>query len=128
MGRQFTAAEANALLPRLVPLVEQLMPAWTRLRAARREVEARIGERPDGDLGGGLLGQAAQDTITVQDAVAALQRLGAVVRDPGSGLLDFPAERQGERIYLCWRYPEPRVAFWHSVHAGYGGRQPLDAD
>lgn len=128
MARQFTIAEANALLPRLLPMVEQLMPAWERLRAARPRVEALSETRPALDLGGGLLGQAALDTITVQDAVSRLQRLGVVLRDPGEGLLDFPAERDGERIYLCWRYPEERVAFWHPVHAGYSARRPLGAD
>ena len=37
MGRQFTAAEANALLPRLVPIVEQLMPRSA--EAIRQEIE-----------------------------------------------------------------------------------------
>lgn len=128
MARQFTVAEANALLPRLLPTVEQLMPAWARLRAARPEIEAVSETRPALDLGGALLGQAALDTITVQDAVSRLQQLGVVVRDPGDGLLDFPAVRDGERIYLCWRYPEQRVAYWHPVHAGYSGRRPLGSE
>lgn len=128
MARRFTVAEANALLPRLLPTIEQLMPAWQRLRAARADVEAVADSRPAGDLGGGLLGQAALDTITVQDAVSRLQRLGVVVRDPEEGLLDFPADRDGERIYLCWRYPEPRVAYWHPVHAGFSGRRPLGSE
>jgi hypothetical protein len=128
MGRRFTVGQANALLPDLVPTVEQLMVAWRRLRAARPEVDAALARRAHGELGGDLLSLAALDTITVQDAVAAIQARGVVVRDPAVGLLDFPAERDGERIYLCWRYPEPRVAYWHSIHGGYGGRRPLSPE
>jgi hypothetical protein len=126
--QDFTVAEANRLLPRLVPIVEQLMPAWQRLREARPAVAAVVDARPHGDLGGGVMARAAADTIAVQDALDAIQALGVVVRDPAVGLLDFPAERHGERVYLCWRYPEPRVAHWHSIHGGFAGRQPLDAD
>jgi hypothetical protein len=125
MSRRFTVAQANALLPQLVPTVEQLMGAWQRLRAARPDVEQLMAEHVHGDPGGELLSQVALDTITVQDAVDAIQAQGVVVRDPAAGLLDFPAERDGERIYLCWCYPESRVAYWHSVHGGYGGRHPL---
>jgi hypothetical protein len=128
MRHYFTVAEANALLPRVVPLVEQLMTAWNRLRASRDEVEALSDGRTRDDLGGGVLSQAAGDTITVQDAVDAIQALGVVVRDPGTGLLDFPAQRDGVEVYLCWHHPETRVAYWHPVHSGFSGRQPLDVD
>ncbi len=128
MYRRFTVAEANDLLPRIEPRVERLMLAWRRLRDARPDVAAVVATRPHGDLGGGILSQAAADTIAVHDEVAAIRALGVVVRDPGLGLLDFPAERDGETIYLCWQHPEPAVAFWHPVHDGFAGRRPLDVE
>ena len=57
----------------------------------------------------------------------ALQELGIVVRDIERGLIDFPAIHEGREVYLCWELDEPpRIAFWHDLEAGYGGRQPLD--
>ena len=41
------------------------------------------------------------------------------------GLVDFPAERDGELVYLCWQFGEPEVAFWHGIDDGFAGRQPL---
>jgi hypothetical protein len=41
------------------------------------------------------------------------------------GLLDFPHEREGRVVFLCWHPPEVRVEFWHDLDAGYAGRQPL---
>ncbi len=38
---------------------------------------------------------------------------GILLRDPETGLVDFPAERDGERVFLCWRLGEDRVAFFH---------------
>jgi hypothetical protein len=41
------------------------------------------------------------------------------------GLVDFPAEIEGEPAYLCWQYGEKEVAFWHRIEDGFGGRKPL---
>ena len=34
---------------------------------------------------------------------------GILLRDPETGLVDFPAEREGERVFLCWRLGEETV-------------------
>jgi hypothetical protein len=28
-------------------------------------------------------------------------------------------------VYLCWKYNEPEIAYWHEVDAGFSARQPL---
>jgi hypothetical protein len=48
-----------------------------------------------------------------------------VVRDIERGLVDFPATREGQKIFLCWRLGEDSVAFWHGTNQGFAGRQPL---
>jgi hypothetical protein len=40
--------------------------------------------------------------------------------------VDFPAERDGRPVYLCWRLGEPSVQFWHEIDAGFVGRRPLE--
>jgi hypothetical protein len=57
--------------------------------------------------------------------VAEIGGLGVVVRDPSTGLVDFPAERDGEPVYLCWRLGEDEVAHWHDRDSGFSGRKPL---
>jgi hypothetical protein len=52
--------------------------------------------------------------------------LGVEVKDPETGLLDFPAVREGEDVLLCWRVGEEAVAFWHDLEEGYAGRKPID--
>ena len=51
---------------------------------------------------------------------------GAQVKDINTGLLDFPALRNGHEVYLCWKYGEDQIAFWHEVDAGFAGRQPIE--
>ncbi len=54
-----------------------------------------------------------------------LEDLGVSVKDLNWGLVDFPAERFGKRVCLCWRYGESDVSYWHSPDEGYNSRMPL---
>ena len=128
MARYFTVAEANALLPALRPRVARLVAAWRRLSAVQEQVVAILERKPRADLGGPPLTQAADDIVSAQNAMVAIQALGVELKDPATGLIDFPALRDCVAIYLCWRYGEPRVAFWHPVDTGFAGRQPLEED
>ena len=56
-----------------------------------------------------------------------LEELGISLKDRRLGLIDFPGEMDGRRVWLCWRLGEPSVQYWHDLDAGYAGRQPLPA-
>jgi hypothetical protein len=80
----------------------------------------------DADRGGGWPGRpVAQATLDLQRAVAELQADDIVVRDVVRGLVDFPAVRDGEEVYLCWLVDEPEIEHWHELDAGFAGRRPL---
>jgi hypothetical protein len=120
--RLFTVEEANAAL-------EKLRIALDRIREARQVVlrsGERVRETAPGD-GGGSEGEAYWHALrTLRVEVEGLAADGIVLRDADSGLVDFPAERDGRVIQLCWRLGEERVAFWHEVDAGFGNRKPLE--
>jgi hypothetical protein len=40
--------------------------------------------------------------------VREIESSGAHLKDVKLGLVDFPAEREGEIVYLCWQSGEPR--------------------
>ena len=48
------------------------------------------------------------------------------VKDLDSGLLDFPCSLEDQVVLLCWRMGEPSIEHWHTVEAGFKGRQPVD--
>jgi len=39
--------------------------------------------------------------------------------------VDFPAQRDGEEVLLCWRLGEEEIGFWHGLEEGFSGRRPL---
>jgi hypothetical protein len=128
MPRYFTVAEANALLPLLRPHVHRLIEAWRQLNDVQAEVVALLDRHPRDDIGGPPLSIAAAAIIRAQTAIVAIQAYGAELKDPATGLLDFPAMRDGSPVYLCWRYGEPRIGFWHPIETGIAGRQPLEEE
>jgi hypothetical protein len=130
--RLFTAGEANALLAEVEPIVARMRSGAERGRAAGEIVErfgARVAEsgggRPDATE---ALAQRdlADATETVNRALEALEAIGVWVKDPVRGLLDFPCEREGELVELCWLHGESEVAHWHRIGAGFAGRLPLE--
>jgi hypothetical protein len=38
---------------------------------------------------------------------------------------DFPHERRGQTVNLCWKFGEVEIGFWHGLDEGYGARKPL---
>ncbi|HEV8088095.1 MAG TPA: DUF2203 domain-containing protein [Actinomycetota bacterium] len=119
--RTFTVDDANA---ELVELRERL----PRLREARLGLIAsteRITEAVASD-GGGIAGSDwFQHQETLKAEVEYLADRGILLRDPDTGLIDFPAERDGEQVFLCWRLGEGDVAYYHGVNSGFSGRKPL---
>jgi hypothetical protein len=124
--RYFTVSEAEESRARLQPTVRRLAEAWAVLLGRSDEVAARLAAHPEGDLGGGVLGEAAAASVEALEAIGRIQAEGVLIKDPATGLLDFPALRDGREVYLCWRLGEPRVAFWHPVEGGFAGRRPVD--
>jgi hypothetical protein len=41
------------------------------------------------------------------------------------GLCDFPHQRDGRVVYLCWKQDEEEVSWWHDLDSGFAGRQPI---
>jgi hypothetical protein len=119
--RRFTPEQANAELAEL----RERLP---RLRDARHEVirsSERITEAVAAD-GGGVAGSdwfEAQRTLKAE--VIYLAERGILLRDPETGLVDFPGEVDDRQVFLCWRLGEGEVAWYHEQHAGFSSRKPL---
>ena len=64
----------------------------------------------------------------LQEAVDRIHETGCLVKDLDSGLIDFPALRGGEEVYLCWKLGEDRITFWHRIEEGFAGRKPLEPE
>jgi hypothetical protein len=122
--RHFTVEQANAILDRLKPLLGELREARDVLTDT--DAHAVLAEAAPTNGGGEPGRKVGEAFLEVRRMLLTIQEAGIVVRDIERGLIDFPAIRDGEEVYLCWELGEDDVAWWHDLDAGYGGRQPLD--
>lgn len=119
--RLFRTEDADAELGELRARLPRLREARQRLI----DTSERITSAVEID-GGGIEGSdwfRAQETLKRE--LLWLADRGILLRDPETGLVDFPAERDGERVFLCWRLGEERVGWYHSERSGFSGRRPL---
>jgi hypothetical protein len=108
--RIFTLSEAELLFP----LVRKLTQAtYQELEPVRRALEAMVPTNPM------IQDIERQYEVIVKRWVGKMERLGLVVK--GLWLVDFDT---GDG-YLCWKFPELRIGYYHSYHEGYSGRIPL---
>jgi hypothetical protein len=120
-GRRFDLEEANAMLPEIRESLE-------RMRRARRVIlksGERVKEASTGNGGGSEANEYREATDLLRREVERFSEEGIILRDVETGLVDFPAEREGRTVYLCWRLGEDRVRFWHDPDTGFAGRRPL---
>lgn len=122
--RHFTRDEANALLPRVEPMLRKLRDARDRLTDA--EAHELLADAAPANGGGEAGRQVGDAFLEVRNLLTEIQDLGIVIRDIDRGLIDFPALLDDAEVYLCWQLDEPEIAFWHDLESGFGGRQPLD--
>jgi len=121
--RHFTREEANALLPQLTAMLDQLRDAKDDLTDS--EAHEALSEAAPANGGGGEGKQVGVAFLEVRRLLEAIEQAGIVLRDIARGLIDFPTLIDDREVYLCWELGEDEVAYWHELETGYGGREPL---
>jgi hypothetical protein len=127
MDHLFTPQEASRLLPDVKIKLKEIMERKKVADTLKEDLErySLIGfDTPE-------LSQKNQELdMVVKDLmmkVSELEDLGLKVRDIDMGLVDFPAMRFGNTVFLCWRYGESDIEFWHAANEGFSGRKSLNA-
>lgn len=133
VSRTYTLRDADAIVPEIAVIVQRLRDLRddvVGLRDAYQLREAALAEEagdvPEDDPELVLLRLRTRGLVDQMQADAAwLDARDIVLRDISTGLLDFPAELDGQPIWLCWRLGEASVTAWHPIDAGFAGRRPL---
>ncbi|MEX2247136.1 MAG: DUF2203 domain-containing protein [Dehalococcoidia bacterium] len=127
----FTLEEAEAMLPRLreeLTAMQACKHELDELRTALTEAAAKSsgnGHVQDEARLGEQRRRAESLVERMNDGLARINGWGVELKGMDEGLADFPSEREGRIVYLCWRLGEDRIGWWHEVDAGFAGRQPL---
>jgi hypothetical protein len=132
--RYYTVAEANATLPLVRRIVEDLSSLAHDLRDRHQRL-ARLTAPNRGKMSAAHAEEVERvqqdlerDGDRLQEYVDELRGLGVELKDYFMGLIDFRSRMDGREVYLCWKLGEPYVAHWHELDAGFAGRRRLAPD
>ena len=111
-------------MPQLKPMIEQLVKEKKESVALSQELENHriLGSAVETAKDEKLLDKKIEE---INRRIEELENLGVVIKDLDSGLVDFPADRFGEKVMLCWKLGEAEVSYWHTMYEGFAGRRPL---
>ncbi|MGA2536847.1 MAG: DUF2203 domain-containing protein [Terracidiphilus sp.] len=131
--KTFTLDEAQSLLPVLESLLKRAIEG----KRAAEDIESSLSELARRIyVSGGMrvdVANVAKERADVEahlervrESLAEIDSIGVQVKDIEAGLLDFPCRLDDQVVLLCWRMGEASIEHWHTVEAGFQGRQPLD--
>ena len=125
MFRYFTPQQANRMLKDVKARFERIVSLRDRVFILQGELQ-RVVEY-DGSLSSYIIKkQELNNALTeLYKAIEDLEGLGVIVKSIDEGLVDFPAKRFDEDVWLCWKVGEEEVRFWHGKDEGFMGRKPL---
>jgi hypothetical protein len=126
-----TLAEVNERVPELrqrfatvMQLRGQLKAIYGRLEEAGHPPGQRLPVHSAAEL---IRDRAVFDAMAeaLREEVERIARTGCVIRDIETGLVDWLGRAGNRDVWLCWRYGEPEVAWFHEIEEGFGGRKPV---
>ncbi|MBV8531937.1 MAG: DUF2203 domain-containing protein [Candidatus Eremiobacteraeota bacterium] len=128
----FSPERANALIPKLEPLVEELLDKRRELAIKLLESDPALhhAEPRRPRLAGARSALPAPRFAELKHEIARLiyriESFGCIVKDIDLGLVDFPSLIDDEPVYLCWKLGEPHVACWHGLEEDFSARKDLN--
>lgn len=126
MFSYFTTNEANQALPDVIKKFEFTLAKKNDVSKLEQELQMSLVTTNTFEEYVSLK-QKLNSTITkFYEAVELLENTGVVVKSIEQGLLDFPSKRFDEEVWLCWKYGETEIKFWHEKDSGFMGRKPIE--
>lgn len=124
----WTAERANRALPLVRRIADDIVRTYAQWRTLVAKFEVvSIGVTLAATAEAERLQREVQRAASdIEDFVQELTELGVECKSIESGLFDFPCERDGRIVYLCWLHGERAVEHWHEVDGGFAGRQQID--
>ena len=125
MGQYFTVKSANEILPIVIKKYEYAKKQKDLIIKTEQELTQSMSAE-NSLIDYATLKQKLNSVVTkFYQSLEDLENTGVVVKQLDQGLLDFPAKRFDQEIWLCWKEGETEIKFWHEKDSGFMGRKPI---
>ena len=126
MFSYFTITTANQILPDVIKKFKFALQCKAEVMKAEQQLQVSV-TTTNNFKEYVELKQNLNSKITIYyQAIEELEKTGVVIKSIDEGLLDFPAKRFDEEVWLCWKDGETEIKFWHEKDTGFMGRKPIE--
>jgi len=122
----FTANDANAALPDVIKKYEYALAKSSEVKKLEQQLQMSLSTVNSFEEYVTIKQKLNSAITTFYESVEILENTGVVVKSIDQGLLDFPSKRFDEEVWLCWKYGETVIKFWHEKDSGFMGRKPIE--
>jgi len=121
----FSVNDANKILPIVIKKFNYAKKAKAEVMKMEQQLTSEI--TPTTSLEEyTIIKRKLNSSITkFYQSIEDLENTGVSLKGLDEGLLDFPAKRFDEEIWLCWKEGETEIKFWHEKDTGFMGRKPI---
>ena len=124
----FTTNEANEALPDVIKKYEYALAKQNEVKKLEQQLQMSVSTTNSFEEYVTLKQQLNSAITKFYESVEILENTGVVVKSIDQGLLDFPSKRFDEEVWLCWKYGETEIKFWHEKDSGFMGRKPIEVN
>jgi len=124
----FTTNEANDALPNVIKKFEYALAKKNEVTKLEQQLQMSLSTTNSFEEFVTLKQKLNSAITKFYESVEILENTGVVVKSIEQGLLDFPSKRFNEEVWLCWKYGETEIRFWHEKDSGFMGRKPIEVN
>ena len=122
----FTTNDANKVLPDVIKKYEYSLAKRNEVTKLEQQLQMSLSTTNSFEEYVTLKQKLNSAITKFYESVEILENTGVVVKSIEQGLLDFPSLRFDEEVWLCWKYGETEIKFWHEKDSGFMGRKPVE--
>ena len=125
MGVYFTPKDVNKILLEIQKQFSQIILLRNKVISLQEDLQKITNE---GSKLGTFIAKKQElnrEVSRLYKEIEGLEKRGIMIKSVDDGLLDFPSLRFDEEVWLCWKYGESEIKFWHGRDEGFMGRKPL---
>ena len=125
MNSYFSVNDANKILPLVIKKFNYAKKAKAEVMKMEQQLTSEI--TPTTSLEEYTVNKKKLNSSITKfyQSIEDLENTGVSLKGLDEGLLDFPAKRFDEEIWLCWKEGETEIKFWHEKDTGFMGRKPI---
>lgn len=127
MGVYFTPKDVNKILLEIQKQFSQIILLRNKVISLQEDLQKITNE---GSKLGTFIAKKQElnrEVSRLYKEIEGLEKQGIMIKSVDDGLLDFPSLRFDEEVWLCWKYGESEIKFWHGRDEGFMGRKPLSS-